>query len=59
VIREIEESKTSIIGIGILTDAVRAYYKRFMVLNSVNDLPGVVLGELRQHLLDGQLGMAA
>lgn len=48
--REIEKAGVRLVGIGIESEAVRDFYSKNLVLHSVNDLPAVVIKELR-HLL--------
>lgn len=40
-----------IVGIGIQSDAVRSYYPKSIVLNDVNELPSVVMKELRGMII--------
>lgn len=51
VIEEIEDSPTSIVGIGIQSNAVSKFYKNHVVISEVSDLPGKVMGELKKMLL--------
>ena len=50
-VEEITKQGVKTVGIGIMTDAVRKFYPKSVVLNNVNDLPGTVIRELRQLLL--------
>lgn len=50
-IRDAEKSGVEVIGVGIQTDDVREYYSKAVVLNKVEDLPKVVVGELSGLLL--------
>lgn len=50
-IEKTEASGIEMIGIGILTDHVRGYYPKSVVIRNVSDLPGAVMGELRKILL--------
>ena len=45
------EKQVELVGIGILDDSVRDYYKNYFVLDDVNDLPARVMGELRRILI--------
>lgn len=38
------------IGIGIMSEAVRSYYPKYMVLKNVDELPTTVMGELKRIL---------
>lgn len=49
-VKEIEASGIKIVGIGIDSTAVKSFYSKSLVLNSVSDLPAAVINELR-HLL--------
>jgi hypothetical protein len=50
VVEDLTKHGIECIGIGIESDAVRDYYPKSVVLHNVNDLPGQVMGELRQLL---------
>jgi len=50
-VKEIAASGVNIVGIGIQSDAVRQFYPKSLVLNTVDDLPAVVIKELRQLLI--------
>jgi len=50
-VRDIANSGVKIIGIGIQSEAVREFYPKSLVLNNVEQLPSVVIKELRQLLL--------
>ena len=50
VVRSIEKSGTSVVGIGIQSDCVADYYKNNVVIQNINDLPQVVLSNFK-HLL--------
>jgi cobaltochelatase CobT subunit len=47
----IEATSTDLIGIGIMSDAVERFYKHNVVVHSLDDLQGVVMGELAKLLL--------
>ena len=52
VIRRIEDSKIiDIIGIGIMTKSVSQYYQHHVVLNGTEDLPRVVMNELKTVIM--------
>ena len=52
VIERIENSSgMEIVGIGIASNAVKQFYKRNVVLNDIDSLPAVVMGELKHALL--------
>jgi cobalamin biosynthesis protein CobT len=50
-VRDIEASGVRLVGIGIESEAVREFYTRNLVLNSVNDLPAAVMKQLRGLLM--------
>jgi cobalamin biosynthesis protein CobT len=50
-VKDIANSGVKIIGIGIQSEAVREFYPKSLVLNNVEQLPSVVIKELRQLLL--------
>lgn len=49
-VRECEQSKIDIIGIGINSNAVKAYYKKNVVLNDITKLPTEIMGQLKAIL---------
>lgn len=49
-VKDIAASGVRIVGIGIQSDSVKKFYPKSMVIHNVEDLPGVVIKELR-HLL--------
>ena len=51
VVKSIEASDTSIVGIGILDGSVREFYRDHVVINDVNDLTGTVMDQLAKMLL--------
>jgi cobalamin biosynthesis protein CobT len=51
-VKQIEESGTKIVGIGIESNSVERYYKRNVVLNEIADLPLTVVRELKDMLLN-------
>ena len=51
VVRDIEETDTDIIGIGIQSTAVSDFYSKHVVVRSLDDLQGVVMSELAKLLL--------
>ena len=46
-----EKMGVETIGIGIMSDAVKAYYPKHVVLKKLEDLPGAVMGELKKILI--------
>lgn len=50
-VEEITKQGVKTVGIGIMTDAVKRFYPKSVVLNNVNDLPSTVIRELRQLLI--------
>lgn len=53
-VKKIEKLGTKVIGIGIQSDAVRAYYSKSVIVNKVEDLPRGVITELRTILLNNK-----
>jgi cobaltochelatase CobT len=51
VTKQIDASGVDLVGIGITDDSVRHYYKKCIVIHSVDELPGVVMGQLKSLLL--------
>jgi len=49
-VEKLSAMKVETIGIGIQTDSVKRFYPRNMVLNSVEDLPRLVMRELKRIL---------
>lgn len=54
VVRAVEKSGVEVVGVGILSDAVRDYYRNAAVVNNLNDLPKVVYKSLSQSLIGGR-----
>lgn len=54
VVRAVEKSGTEVVGIGILSSAVREFYRNVAVVNDLNDLPKVVYKSLSQSLIGGR-----
>jgi len=50
VVQEVSRAGVNVVGIGIESDAVKKFYPKNIVLNSVSELPNAVIKELR-HLL--------
>lgn len=50
VVKDVERTNIKVVGIGIESDAVKRFYPKSIVLNSVDELPAAVIKELR-HLL--------
>lgn len=51
VVANVTKTGTKVIGIGIMSDAVRQFYPKHIILNDVKDLPTVVMKELRQLVI--------
>lgn len=49
-VRDIEKSGIEIIGIGIEDDSVRKFYPKSIVIDSVNKLPSLVMGKMKEFL---------
>lgn len=50
VVGDLVKNGIDIAGIGIQDDSVRHFYPKHMVLHNVEDLPGIVMGELKRVL---------
>jgi cobaltochelatase CobT len=50
VVKDVDRAGVRVVGIGIESDAVKRFYPKNIVLNSVGELPAAVIKELR-HLL--------
>jgi cobalamin biosynthesis protein CobT len=50
-VKELTGQGVDVIGIGIQTNSVRAFYPKSVVLNDLNDLPVQVVGELTKLLM--------
>ena len=48
---DLEKRKVETIGIGIMDDAPRHFYRKFAILKRASELPQCVMGELRRILL--------
>lgn len=51
VVKSIEKSKVNVIGIGIQDSSVKKFYDKHVVIDSVEELPGLVISRLRSLLL--------
>jgi len=51
VVKQIEARGTDVVALGILDESVKKFYRRAIVLNSVEDLPRVVMHELHKLLV--------
>lgn len=49
-IRKLGDMRVETVGIGIMSDAVRHYYPRHVVLRCIDELPGQVMSEVRRIL---------
>ncbi|UKL14958.1 aerobic cobaltochelatase subunit [Pseudomonas phage hairong] len=50
-VSRIEADGVNIVGVGIMSDAVQRFYRKNVKLDNVEELPGIVLKELRDALL--------
>lgn len=50
-VKRIEADGVNIVGVGIMSNAVQQFYRKNVKLDNVEDLPGIVLKELRDALL--------
>lgn len=53
-VSELERMRIETVGIGICDDAVRKFYPKSVVINRVDELPRVVMSELRKFLIDNK-----
>ena len=53
-VERLEKMGVEVLGIGIQSDAVKHFYKRFHVLNDVSDLPRFVMSQLKGMLTPGR-----
>lgn len=51
VVKRIEADGVNIVGVGIQTDCVQAFYRKNVALDKIDELPGIVLNQLRDALL--------
>lgn len=51
-VQKIEKEGTNIVGIGIMSNSVRQFYRKNVSLDNIEDLPGVMLKQLRDALLN-------
>ncbi|QOC57913.1 hypothetical protein phiK7B1_058 [Pseudomonas phage phiK7B1] len=51
IVDRIEKSGTNIVGVGIMSNAVQHFYRKNVKLDNVEELPGIVLKQLRDALL--------
>jgi cobalamin biosynthesis protein CobT len=52
VVRSLPARGIKVVGLGIQTTTVRSFYPKHMIITNVDELPGVVMKELRNLLLD-------
>lgn len=57
VVRIIQKKGTDVIGIGIMSDAVKQFYPKYVVLKKVEDLSGTVLDQIGKSLLGERVVM--
>lgn len=50
-VKKIEKDGTNIVGVGIMSDSVQRFYRKNVCLNNIEELPGIVLKQLRDSLL--------
>lgn len=51
VAKTIEASGANLVGVGVMTDTVREFYRKNVSINNLEELPGLVLNQLRDALL--------
>ena len=51
VVADAAKAKVELIGVGIQSDAVKTFYPKYMILNRIEDLPKMVMGELKRILM--------
>jgi cobaltochelatase CobT len=52
VVKEIEASGITVVGMGIDTNAVKYFYQKYLVIEDIDDLPSEVLKELKTLLIE-------
>ena len=52
VVSYLEEEKVELVGVGILSDAPKSYYKKYALVNTVQDLAKTSLDQLAKLLID-------
>lgn len=50
-VKRCESLGINMIGIGIQSDSVKEFYKNYSIVNNIEQLPAVLLGEVKQQLL--------
>lgn len=50
VVDDISKSSIEVLGIGIMDDAVKTYYPKHLVIEKLEDLPTIVMGQLKKFL---------
>lgn len=50
-VKDIEKDGTNIVGVGIMSESVQHFYRKNVKLDNVEELPGIVLNQLRDALL--------
>jgi cobalamin biosynthesis protein CobT len=51
VVADAERAGVEVIGIGILSEAVKTFYPKHIILNNLEELPSLVMGELKKVIL--------
>lgn len=51
VVKQIEADGVNIVGVGIMTNCVQQFYRKHVSLNNIEELPTLVLNQLRDALL--------
>jgi len=49
-VKELTDKKVDVVGLGIMTDAVKTFYPKHSILKKLDQLPGAVMGELTRIL---------
>jgi cobalamin biosynthesis protein CobT len=50
-VQKIEKSNVEVIGVGIMDDSVKSFYKNYTVIHKVEDLPSIAMKEFKKILL--------
>lgn len=50
-VKDVEKSGIDVIALGIQSDAPRHFYSKYMLLDSVSELPSAVMGQLKRLLM--------
>ena len=51
-VQVIEKMGVEAVGIGIMDESVKAFYKKAVVIEDIDTLPAAVMGEIKRFLID-------